>query len=161
MSQTSDPVRFASFVGVDLHKCTVTLRAVNPAGEPIAALTCDTKCVDRIDQFLAALPRPSRLAVEAVGFVEWFIDRFRPCVDRMDLADATELANRRGKRRKNDPNDALDIARRLARGECPLAWIADEPVTQLRKLGRHWRALSRTLARAKHSMKSMLLAANL
>jgi transposase len=79
----------------------------------------------------------------------------------MDIADATELANRRGKRRKNDPNDALDIALRLARGECPLGWIADEQLMQLRKLGRHWRALSRTLSRAKHCMKAMLLAANL
>ncbi len=154
-------VAFVSFVGVDLHKCTVTLRAVNPRGEPIAALTCDTKCVDRIRTWLLALPRPSHLAVEAVGFVEWFIDRFRPCVDKMDIADATELANRRGKRRKNDPNDALDVAKRLARGECPLGWIADEQVMQSRKLGRHWRNLSRTLARAKHCMKSMLLAANL
>lgn len=159
MSDSIVPI--ASFVGVDLHKCTVTLRAVNPAGQPINALTCDTKCVERIERWLLALPRPSHLAVEAVGFVEWFIDRFRPCVDKMDIADATELANRRGKRRKNDNNDALDIAVRLARGECPLGWIADEPVMQLRKLGRHWRSLSRTLSRAKHCMKSMLLAANL
>jgi transposase len=154
-------VSFASFAGVDLHKQTVTLRAVDPAGQPISALTCDTKCVDRIGNWMSALPRPSHLAVEAVGFVEWFIDRFRSCVDKMDIADATELANRRGKRRKNDPNDALDIARRLARGECPLGWIADDQVMQLRKLGRHWRSLSRTLSRAKHCMKSMLLAANL
>jgi transposase len=79
----------------------------------------------------------------------------------MDLADATALANRRGKRRENDNNDALDIAVRLARGECPLGWIADEPVMQLRKLGRHWRSLSRMLSRAKQCMRSMLLAANL
>ena len=155
------PVAFATFVGVDLHKQTVTLRAVNAAGGPVAALTCDTRCVQRIERWLLALPRPSHLAVEAVGFVEWFIDRFRGCVDRMDIADATALANRRGKRRKNDNNDALDVAIRLARGDCPLGWIADEPVMQLRKLGRHWRNLSRTLARAKHCMRSMLLAANL
>jgi len=154
-------VSFASFIGVDLHKCSVTLRAVNPAGAALAALTCDTKCVERIERWLLALPRPSHLAVEAVGFVEWFIDRFRACVDQMDIADATELANRRGKRRKTDDKDALDVALRLARGECPLGWIAPEPVMQLRKLGRHWRALSRTLSRAKHCMKSMLLAANL
>jgi transposase len=154
-------IPFASFIGVDLHKCSVTLRAVNPAGAALAALTCDTKCVERIEHWLLTLPRPSHLAVEAVGFVEWFIDRFRSCVDKMDIADATELANRRGKRRKNDNNDALDIALRLARGECPLGWIADEQVMQLRKLGRHWRSLSRTLCRAKHCMKSMLLAANL
>lgn len=155
------PVAYAAFVGVDLHKCTVSLCAVDPKGEVIARLTGDTKCVDRIEQWLRALPRPCRMAVEAVGFVEWFIDRFRPCVDKMDIADATELAHLRGKRRKTDRKDATDIAKRLARGECPLGWIADEPTMQLRKLARHWRSLSRSLARAKHSMRSMLLAANL
>jgi transposase len=68
---------------------------------------------------------------------------------------------RRGKRRKNDDKDALDIAQRLARGECPLGFIADEELMQLRKLGRHWRNLSRTVARAKHCMKSLLNAANI
>ena len=155
------PVVYAAFAGVDLHKCTVSLCAVDASGQQIAALTCDTKCVDRIEQWMRALPRPSRLAVEAVGFVEWFIDRFRGCVDKMEIADATALANLRGKRRKTDRKDAADIARRLCRNECPLGWIADEPVMQLRKLGRHWRHLSRTLSRAKHGMQSMLLAANL
>ena len=155
------PVSYAALVGVDLHKCTVSLCAVDPKGEVISRLTCDTKCVDRIEQWLLALPRPSHMAVEAVGFVEWFIDRFRRCVDKMDIADATALANLRGKRRKTDKKDAGDIAKRLARGECPLGWIAPEEVMQLRKLGRHWRHLSRTISRAKHAMQSMLLAANL
>jgi hypothetical protein len=159
MSHT--PCQFQSFVGVDLHKCTVTLTAVNPLGEKIAQLKISTKSVGKIEDWLLALPRPSHLAVEACPFVEWFIDRFEPCVDRMDIADATELANRRGKRRKNDPNDACDIAKRLARGECPLGYIADPELMQLRKLGRHWRHLSRLLSRTKHSMKSMLNAANI
>jgi transposase len=124
-------------------------------------LTISTKSVEKIEQWLLDLPRPSHLAVEACPFVEWFIDRYTPCVDRMDIADATELANRRGKRRKNDTNDALDIARRLARGECPLGFIADFQLMQLRKLGRHWRQLSRLLARSKQAMKSMLNATNL
>ncbi len=124
-------------------------------------MTISTKSVEKIEHWLLTLPRPSHLAVEACPFVEWFIDRFQKCVDRIDIADATELANRRGKRRKNDRNDAADIARRLARGECPLGFIAEPPLMQLRKLGRHWRQLSRLLSRSKHSMKSMLNAANL
>src|SRR2546428_13197110 len=110
MSDTSQPaaVAFATFVGVDLHKQTVTLRAVNAAAEPVAALTCDTKCVQRIEQWLLALPRPSRLAVEAVGFVERFIDRLRSCVGKMELADATPLANRPGQRRRNGNHHARD-----------------------------------------------------
>ena len=102
---------FKSFVGVDLHKCTVTLAAVDPTGKVIATLTISTKSVGKIEQWLRGLPRPCHLAVEACPFVEWFIDRFRGCVDRIDIADATELANRRGKRRKNDRNDALDVVR--------------------------------------------------
>jgi transposase len=152
---------FRSLVGVDLHKCTVTLAAVDPTGATIDVLKISTKCVDKIEEWLLNLPRPSHLAVEACPFVEWFIDRYRPCVERIDIADATELANRRGKRRKTDHNDALDIGRRLARGECPLGFIADPQLMQLRKLGRHWRQLSRLLARSKHAMKSLLNAANL
>jgi transposase len=159
MSETI--VAYQSFIGVDLHKTTVTLVAVAPDGAVIARLTINTKCREKITAWLLALPRPSRLAVEAVGFVEWFIECFRPCVDRIDIADATELANRRGKRRKNDPNDARDIAQRLARNECPVGYIADDELMQLRKLGRHWRQLSTVQARAKQCMKSMLLAANL
>jgi len=160
-STTSDSTKFRSFVGVDLHKCTVTLVAVTPDGQLLDELKIDTKCVGKIEAFLRALPRPSWMAVESVGFIEWFLDRFGDAVDRIDIADATELARRRGKRRKNDRNDALDAARRLARGECPLGFIADGPLLRLRKLGRHWRRLSRTLSRAKHGMKSILNAANI
>ena len=158
MSETS--VAYQSFIGVDLHKNTVTLAAVRPDGSLIDRVKIPTKCRDRIASWLLTRPRPSHLAVEAVGFVEWFIDDYRPCVDRLDIADATELANRRGKRRHNDPNDARDVAVRLARGECPLGYIADDELMQLRKLGRHWHQLSRLLSRSKHSMCSMLLAAN-
>ncbi len=134
---------------------------MNSLGEKIAYLKLSTKSVGKIEEWLAALPRPTHLAVEACPFVEWFIERFGACVERIDIADATELANRRGKRRKTDRNDALDVARRLARGECPLGFIAPPELMQLRKLGRHWRSLSRLLSRTKHSMKSMLNAANL
>ena len=153
--------QFASFVGVDLHKHTVTLVAVDPRQNVIHHLTTSTKCVDRIEAFLRSLPRPVWMAVEADGFIEWFLDRYGPVVDLISIANATELANRRGKRRKNDFNDAKDIGERLARGECPLGWIADPETARLRKLGRHWHQLSRTLSRAKHCMRSILNAANL
>ena len=90
---------FQSFVGVDLHKCTVTLTAVDAAGE-ISRLKISTKSTSKIESWLRALPAPVWMAVEACPFVEWFIDRFRPCVQRIDIADATELSNRRGKRRR-------------------------------------------------------------
>ena len=159
MSETI--VAYRSFIGVDLHKTTVTLVAVAPDGTQIEKLTINTRCREKIAAWLTALPRPSHLAVESVGFVEWFIEDFRGSVDRIDIADATELANRRGKRPKNDWRDALDMAQRLARGECPLGYIADDELMQLRKLGRHWRRLSSVQSRVKQCMKSLVMAANL
>ena len=158
---SNSPFAFQSFTGVDLHKCTVTLTSVDPGGATIGRLKINTKSTGKIEDWLLDLPRPSWMVVEACPFVEWFIDRFRPCVDRIDIADATELSNHRGKRRKTDFNDALDMALRLSRGECPLGFIADEELMQLRKRGRHWRLLSRLSSRSKHSMKSMLNAANI
>jgi len=154
-------VVYRSLVGVDLHKTTVTLVAVDAQGNVIAKLTIATKCIEKITGWLRSLPDPVWMAVEACPFVEWFIDRFRACVFRMDIADATELARLRGKRRKTDPNDARDIAERLAAGRCPLGYIADDELLQLRKLGRHWRQLSHLLSRTKHAMRSMFHAANL
>jgi transposase len=159
MSETI--VAYQSFIGVDLHKETVSLVAVAPNGDMIGRLTISTKCREKIAAWIRAQPRPSHLVVEAVGFVEWFIDEYRSCVDRIDIADATELANRRGKRPKNDWRDALDMAQRLARGDCPLGFIADDELMQLRKLGRHWRRLSHIMAGVKRCMKSIVLAANL
>jgi transposase len=159
MSKTS--VTFRSFVGVDLHKTTVTLVAVDAKGDVIAKLTIDTRGVDKIADWLANLPDPICMAVEACPFVEWFIDRFRHCVFQMEIADATELKRLRGKRRKTDLRDAHDIAIRLADGRCPLGFIADDELMQLRKLGRHWRQLSHLLSRTKHAMRSLLHAANL
>ena len=159
MSKSS--VAYRSFVGVDLHKTVVTLVAVDAHGEQIAQLTAPTKCGDKITDWLRSLPEPVWMAVEACPFVEWFIDRFRWCVFQMDIADATELKRLRGKRRKTDPNDAHDAAIRLADGRCPLGFIANEELMQLRKLGRHWRQLSHLLSRTKHAMRSLLHAANL
>lgn len=90
---------FVTFIGVELHKCIVTLRAARADGELLGQLKCDTECGERIAEWIKALPGPKWLAVEACPFVEWFIDRFTPCVDRLDIADATALSMRRGKQR--------------------------------------------------------------
>jgi hypothetical protein len=41
---------FKSFVGVDLHKCTVTLVAVDSAGEVVARLKVSTRCAEKIEE---------------------------------------------------------------------------------------------------------------
>jgi len=82
-----DVTSFVSFIGVDLHKCSVTLRAVRADGKLLGHLTYNTKCIEHIEKWIAELSGPKGMAVEACPFVEWFIDRYTPSVDRMDIAD--------------------------------------------------------------------------
>jgi hypothetical protein len=112
-----DVAAYTTFIGVDLHKCSVTLRAVRADGELLGHLTCNTKCVERIAEWIASLPGPKWMAVEAGPFVEWFIDRYTPRADRMD--------------------------------------ITDPQLMQLQTLGRHWRQLSRSLAKAKRTARAV------
>lgn len=84
---------FVSFIGIDLHNCTVTLRAVSADGESLEQLKCDTKCGERIAEWIKALPGPKWLAVEACPFCEWFIDRYTPCVDLKESAGRTPSGN--------------------------------------------------------------------
>jgi len=77
----------ARFIGVDLHKCSVTLAAVNAAGETIEVVTRATKGVNRIENWLAELPGPTWMAVESVGFPASFNDRYRGGVGRIDLSN--------------------------------------------------------------------------
>ncbi|MHC4173313.1 MAG: hypothetical protein ACYST5_10280, partial [Planctomycetota bacterium] len=59
-------VRFSCFIGVDLHKTTVTLRAVDPSERVLSSLRTNTKCVKKIEDWLSELPKPKWMAVEAV-----------------------------------------------------------------------------------------------
>jgi len=43
-----DVTGFVTFIGVDLHKCTVTLRAVRADGELLGHVTCNTECIERV-----------------------------------------------------------------------------------------------------------------
>lgn len=81
-----DVTGFVNFIGVDLHVCTVTLRAVRADGELLGLLTCNMQCGERIAEWIPSLPGRKWMAVEAWPCVEWFIDRCTPCVDRMDIA---------------------------------------------------------------------------
>ena len=68
MSETI--VAYQSFMGVDLDKNTVTLAAVRPDGTLGDRVKLNTRCRDKIASWRLTRPRPSHMAVEAVGFVD-------------------------------------------------------------------------------------------
>jgi len=100
-----------TYVGIDLHKTTLTIGARNSIGELVNTIPFPTKCVDKITHFFSHLPSPVHCAIESVGMYEWLWDHLEPRVDKLVLADAVELRYRAGKRHaKTDKTDAKFIS---------------------------------------------------
>lgn len=80
----------ALFVGIDLHKCSFTAYGVDAEGNPLVRETIPTKCRGRIERFFRSLTEEYdrvAVAVESVGFYQWFWDLVQPLVTEINLAD--------------------------------------------------------------------------
>ncbi len=147
-------------VGIDLHKDTLFVVALDPrTGETIERrLVC--RCREQIVEFFTALPRPHVVAIEAVGFYRWLWDLLEPVVEVLLLADATQCRSLAGRRIKTDREDALNVAELLAAGRMPRAWAPPAHLAALRDVTRHRHYLSRQHARVLHRVKSIMAQVN-
>jgi transposase len=147
-------------VGIDLHKDTLFVVALDPrTGETIEhRLSC--KCREQIVEFFKVLPRPQVVAIESVGFYRWLWELLEPVVDELQLADATQCRALAGRRIKTDREDALNVAELLAAGRLPRAWAPPSHLAALRDVTRHRHYLSKQHARVLHRVKSIMAQVN-
>jgi transposase len=154
------------YVGVDLHKDQLTVVGKNALGEVVLKTRLPCRCVQRIQAFFEGLPRPFRVAVEAVGFYEWFWDLVEPLADRMILANATEVRHRSPAEPKTDYRDARRLAELLRQGLFDLdhhlrCYVPDLDLRHLRHLTRRRNNLTRRLVAEKNSFRRITLRHNL
>ena len=98
------------FVGIDLHKCQFTVFATDREGNKLCSTVIPTKCRNRIRDFFAGLVAEHDrviVAVESVGFYQWFWDLVRPLVSDMHLADASQVRAAAGRKAKTDARTEL------------------------------------------------------
>ncbi len=77
------------FVGIDLHKDTLTACVYCSCCGEIRFQKLVCKCRKQIAEFFGSLPHPHVVAIEAVGFYRWLWEMLEPLVDKLVLADAT------------------------------------------------------------------------
>lgn len=160
MRTITRPINDKLCVGIDLHKDTLFVVALNPpTGELLERRIC-CRCREQIVQFFAALPSPNIVAIESVGFYRWLWELLEPVVDELVLADATQCRALAGRRIKTDREDALNIAELLAAGRLPRAWAPPTHLAALRDVTRHRHYLSRQHARVLHRVKSIMAQVN-
>ena len=134
-------------IGVDLHKEAMTCVVLDEQGAVLERREIATKCRKQVADYFGSDGLQSKVAVESVGFYQWFWDLVRPRVGRLRLADPAGVRAFAGRKAKTDRNDALLLANLLREDRLPFACVPGEPVRALRELVRHRISVARNKRR--------------
>lgn len=145
-------------VGIDLHRESVVIAAVNDAGEvtkPVSVHCEDTATIVNVVKALGSF----RAVIEASATYRWLYNLLQPHGTIL-LAHPFRLRVMVQRRTKTDKLDAQLLANLLRINQIPLAYIPPEPYHQLRELTRRRARLGRELAEAKIQLRAMLARQN-
>jgi transposase len=143
------------FVGIDLHKKTITLCVVNQARETLLQkrfLCCEAQ---KIRDFFAALG-PFQAVVEATASYEWLWALLEPLAARLVLAHPKKLRIIAESTRKSDKLDARVLAEFLALDMIPQAYRPTPRQRQHRALVRQREFICQRITAVKNKMRRLL-----
>ncbi|MCM8817845.1 MAG: IS110 family transposase [Candidatus Omnitrophica bacterium] len=107
-----------NYIGVDLHKDSMTIVGCRENGEIFVKDKIACKCINKIEKFfLQEQLQPCSVAVEAIGFYHWFFDLLEGKVEKFILANPIETRKYSWDQPKTDFKDATKLAILLAGGE--------------------------------------------
>ncbi len=146
------------YVGIDLHRETIVMAAVNDAGEATKPTTIRCEDTAAIVEAVQQWKR-FRAVIEASATYRWLYDLLAP-YGTILLAHPLRLRAMVQRRSKTDKLDAQLLANLLRINQIPLAYIPPEPYQQLRDLTRRCARLGRELAEAKIQLRALLARRN-
>lgn len=148
------------FVGVDLHKFTITLVCVDGMRKVVARRRLSNQDTLEIVSFLTSLG-PLELTVEATASYEWFVRLVEPYARRVVLAHPGKLRVIAESTRKSDNLDARLLAEMLALGHIPESYRPTPRQREHRLLVRQRQYLQRKITGAKNKIRRLLSNHNL
>lgn len=148
------------FVGLDVHKQSVTLGAVDP--EQQIVLRPLRLSWGEFEQWATSHLHPTDAVVLESTTNAWHLyDQLSPRVASVTVANPLLIQWISSANVKNDAQDAIKLARLLAAGLVPVVWVPPEPVRQLRGLVAHRQRLIRQRTQARNRLHSVLHRHNL
>jgi transposase len=146
------------YVGVDLHKQTISVCVVIQAGttrEVTARRRFRCADVDRIAAFFEELGQ-FQAVVEATASYEWFVRLVEPLAQRIVLAHPKKLRVIAESTKKSDKLDAQTLAEFLALDMIPLSWRPTPRVREHRTLVRLRYYTQRRITATKNKLRRVL-----
>ena len=150
-----------TFVGFDLHKRDITACALDATGEIIAEIRQLSTALDAVVMWLAALPGPVIVGLEATLSWEWLATRLAEHGHVARVAHAFHVTLIWQARAKTDPIDARKLAELLRVDLFPAIWIPDLETRRRRQLLRGRAFLGRARTRLKNRIHGHLTSENL
>lgn len=148
------------FVGVDLHKHTITLAVVDAGRKRLARKRFSNLQSEAIVTFLQTLG-PFALVVEATASYEWFVQLVEPYAQRIVLAHPGKLRVIAESTRKSDNLDAQVLAEMLALDQIPESYRPTPRQREHRLLVRHRQFLQRRITGLRNKIRRLLSNHNL
>jgi transposase len=146
-------------LGIDLHRHTVVIAAINDAGEvrPAVKFNCSepAEIVGYCQQF-----RPYRAVIEATSTYRW-LHALLSASGTVLLAHPFRLRAMVQRRSKTDRLDAMLLAQLLRIDQIPLAYIPSEHYESLRQLTRQRCRLTHAQTQGKQALRWLLARHNM
>lgn len=148
------------FVGVDLHKYTITLATVDASRKLLSRRRFSNTQTADIVQYLNS-HGPYTLTVEATASYEWFVALVEPQASRVVLAHPGKLRVIAESTRKSDQLDAKTLAEMLALDQIPGAYRPTPRQREHRLYVRHRQFLQRKITGVRNKLRRLLSNHNL
>jgi transposase len=144
-----------NFVGIDLHKKTISLCLVNQEREVLNRKRFSCNEPERIVAFFEEI-RPFEAVVEATASYEWLVGLIEPLADRVLLAHPKKMRIIAESTRKSDKLDAQVLAEFLALDMIPQAYRPSKRQRAHRILARQRSYISRRLTSVRNKIRRIL-----
>jgi transposase len=144
-----------NFVGIDLHKKSVTLCVVGRDRQVLARKTLPCQPPEPVRRYLESL-RPFQAVLEATASYDWLYELAEPLAERLLLAHPRKLRVIAESTRKSDRLDAQVLAELLAADLIPTAYRPSPRQRQHRALVRYRQHLRQRTTRAKNKLRRVV-----
>jgi transposase len=148
------------YVGVDLHKHTITICVVDASRKALKRVRLSNQQTEQIVQFLSELGE-FEITVEATASYEWFVQLVEPLARRVVLAHPGKLRIIAESTRKSDKLDARVLAEMLAQNLILPAYRPTPRQRAHRRLVRHRAYLQRRITGVRNKVRHILADYNL
>lgn len=129
-------------IGVDFHKRSSTFKILHSDGTVLGGQRIENSRLN-LRNYVAAVPGPKRLALEATRSWSLFYDSVYDLVEEFHLGHPKKMKAITTSQTKNDSNDAHTLAKLLHSGYFPHAFISSHEFRELRDTVRFRSFLSR------------------